>query len=250
VGAVGGAEARADEAETPLPLGVNALMAEVLSRKRDLCKVLGHLNDRDGKVAFLERENRARDRVLAAYSTVLKVHRDELAKDQDQDTLQALIGQLKNKSSSFASDLLLLDERKGAEQKGGDAVGAAQREQQIQLAALQAKVEDVVIVSKREKREVEGAPASQRVGEAADQVLLDAEKNEYVLSNPGDASERAVDKRLQVDLCLVIFASAAGGVLSSVFGLPVVIGYIVGGMHAHPPNHSTITTRSHTCSAR
>jgi hypothetical protein len=212
------------------PLGVNELMVAVLARKRELVKVLGHINDRDGKVAFLERENQARERVLTAYSTVLKVRRDELARDTDHDTLEALIGQLKNKSSSFAHDLLLFDE-KGPQEQGGKTVDAPERKKIASQA--QAQVEDVVIVSRREQGEGgEGQPAAQaRVGEAADEVLLDAEKNEYVLSSPKDASERAIDKRLQLDLVVVIFASAAGGVFCSVVGLPVVLGYIAGGLY-------------------
>jgi hypothetical protein len=209
-------------------LGVNELMVAVLARKRELVKVLGHINDRDGKVAFLERENQARERVLTAYSTVLKVRRDELARDTDHDTLEALIGQLKNKSSSFAHDLLLFDE-KGPQERSGTTGGAPERT----ASQAQAQVEDVVIVSKREQREGgKGQPAAKtRVGEAADEVLLDAEKNEYVLSSPKDASERAIDKRLQLDLVVVIFASAAGGVFCSVVGLPVVLGYIAGGLY-------------------
>jgi hypothetical protein len=68
---------------------------------------------------------------------------------------------------------------------------------------------------------------------AADK-LVDIDRNEYVLSKPGDSSKKTVDTRLVMDLGIVICASAVGGMLASLAKQPILLGYLVGGSAIGP----------------
>jgi Kef-type K+ transport system membrane component KefB len=68
--------------------------------------------------------------------------------------------------------------------------------------------------------------------------LIDANKNEYILSKPGDAAagggKKTVDTRLVTDLGIVIVASAIGGLLAAAVHQPVLLGYLAGGSAVGP----------------
>jgi Kef-type K+ transport system membrane component KefB len=68
--------------------------------------------------------------------------------------------------------------------------------------------------------------------------LVDSDKNEYILSKPGQAGggagSKTVDVRLVQDLGLVIVASALGGLLASALKQPVILGYLAGGSAIGP----------------
>jgi len=68
--------------------------------------------------------------------------------------------------------------------------------------------------------------------------LVDSNKNEYILSKPGDAAagggKKTVDVRLVQDLGIVIVASALGGLLAAALHQPVLLGYLAGGSAIGP----------------
>jgi len=78
-------------------------------------------------------------------------------------------------------------------------------------------------------RKVEQVVRITRKGKEADtKVLVDAEKNEYILSSPGEASSQ-IDKTLLVDIGILISGSAISGAIASAFGQPILLGYLIGG---------------------
>jgi len=82
-----------------------------------------------------------------------------------------------------------------------------------------------------------GGDAGVKVLAPADK-LVDSNKNEYILSKPGDAAagggKKTVDVRLVQDLGIVIVASALGGLLAAALHQPVLLGYLAGGSAIGP----------------
>mmetsp|Transcript_10002 Transcript_10002/g.24625 ORF Transcript_10002/g.24625 Transcript_10002/m.24625 type:complete len:659 (-) Transcript_10002:281-2257(-) len=79
------------------------------------------------------------------------------------------------------------------------------------------KVEQVVRIVKKGKEK------------ADTKVLVDSDKNEYILSSPNQPSSQAIDKTLLVDIGVLITASAISGAIASALGQPILLGYLIGG---------------------
>lgn len=65
-------------------------------------------------------------------------------------------------------------------------------------------------------------------------VLVDAQKNEYILSAPHAPSSQEIDETFLTDLGVLITASAVSGLLAARLGQPIMLGYLVGGMAIGP----------------
>lgn len=84
-----------------------------------------------------------------------------------------------------------------------------------------------------ESHATESGQAATKTQAPADK-LVDSDKNEYILSKPGDSSKKTIDTRLVVDLGIVIVASAIGGLIASAARQPILLGYLLGGSFIGP----------------
>lgn len=96
-------------------------------------------------------------------------------------------------------------------------------------------VESVMRVSADDDNPAGGDGDAESKSSLPAEKLVDAEKNEYILSKPGpDSQGKAVDVRLVTDLGVVIVASALGGLLASALRQPILLGYLLGGSAIGP----------------
>lgn len=216
--------------DLPAPSRRVSQLESLINRERDIAKAYRQLNDRQLKLAFLSSEVQETSRLVDAYRTVVENRRRDVIREKsvqenwDKDMIASIIKELENKSSSFANDLLQ-----------SPLAGEPQQESHFPSPVkTNIKVESVVMINPNENARLKDSKST------GGKKLVDAQKNEYVLSNPRDATEKAVDTQLQIDLTSVILASAVGGVLCSFLKLPVIFGYIVAGALVGPWGFSVV----------
>jgi len=108
----------------------------------------------------------------------------------------------------------------------------AREEKKIEMGKetnLTKQIDQVKYSEDKTEKKVEQVVRITKKGQTDTKVLVDSEKNEYILSLPNQASSQAIDETLLIDIGILVIASAVSGVIASALGQPILLGYLIGG---------------------
>jgi Kef-type K+ transport system membrane component KefB len=168
-------------------------------------------------------------RMLFGNKTMEESAREHLeSRSANEEEIQRIVAEEQQSSSrsrtkqNVMSDLLRIG-------GGGDATHELKIESVMRVQELGGH-----LARDNERTDNTGKGESPSKSQAPADKLVDSDKNEYILSKPGDSSKKTVDTRLVLDLGIVIVASAIGGLVASAARQPILLGYLLGGSFIGP----------------
>lgn len=258
---------------SPVPVaGSVALLSEValeekrVAKQKELNKVLSTLNKEQLRLYYLASESEAQKKLLKSYQVLAEAYSkqekaiQEIYEQRQQQGKLVLIdyvnstgGNLKVENSTLSvMSVLRVEERDVDEEVGpekltedvGNKLGRVGKEKRS--SGEQVKTTKGDTIEKVDATNANyGSPLKPPVPKPnsvktnrkkthKQSVLIDQDKNEYVLSKSKDPSKQQVDLRLLMDLSLVVIASTVAGMMASAAGQSVLLGYMVGGLMIGP----------------